>query len=132
MRSNPLDNLEDLLEQFEDGFDVPSVDGVSVDLLEDDNSYLLKADLPGYDTDEIDVTYSDNQVSITAERTEAEISEGTTYIRQERRHRSTSRTVTIPGPVDEEEISAEYADGVLTVTLPKTEHETGGREIEIE
>lgn len=132
MSTNPFDELENLLEQLEEGFDFPSLETLSVDMLDQGDKYVVKADLPGYDPSDIDITYSDGQLTITGERDEESIEEvDGTYLRRERRRQSASRTVTVPGEIDEDGIEANHSRGVLSVTLPRTETEEE-RQIEIE
>jgi HSP20 family protein len=144
MQGNPFDDFQEMLDrmskQAEEGLlrgtgagtDLRSV---PVDVMEDDEEYVVTADLPGYGTDEIELTVSDDRLSIeasTAEETETEEEDsGMRYHRRERRQRSISRTVRLPGEVDEESVSARYANGVLTVTLPKRDDE-GSHQIRIE
>lgn len=132
MSTNPFDELENLLEQLEEGFDFPSLETLSVDMLDQGDKYVVRADLPGYDPSDIDITYSDGQLTITGERDEESIEEvDGTYLRRERRRQSASRTVTVPGEIDEDGIEANHSRGVLSVTLPRTETEEE-RQIEIE
>ena len=132
MSTNPFDELENLLEQLEEGFDFPSLETLSVDMLDQGDKYVVRADLPGYDPSDIDITYSDGQLTITGERDEESIEEvDGTYLRRERRRQSASRTVTVPGEIDEDGIEANHSRGVLSVTLPRTEAEEE-RQIEIE
>ncbi|MFW5903421.1 MAG: archaeal heat shock protein Hsp14 [Halolamina sp.] len=138
MRRNPFDELEDMIErmsrQFEGGVPggLPTVGGVAVDVADRDEEYVVTADLPGYETDDIDVTVTDGRLRIEAERETGTEEEGTDYIFNERRRESVSRTVRLPEPVDEDAVTAKYTNGVLTVTLPKEEVGDEGRHIEIE
>ncbi|USZ66734.1 Hsp20/alpha crystallin family protein [Halorussus salilacus] len=136
-RRNPFEELEEMIDrmsrQFEEsmgggdwqkGLRVGS--GMSVDVADRGDEYVVTADLPGFDTDDMDVSIRDDVLRIEADREEAteegdegdEGDEGR-YIRRERRHQSVSRSVTLPEGVDEGNVSAEYRNGVLTVTLPK-------------
>lgn len=95
-----------------------------VDVSEDDKNVYVRADLPGFTKDEIDVKVEKGVLSIEAQRTEK--SEETTerYFRRERRATSLSRRLAVPQEVAESGISAVYKDGVLTLTLPKSPKET--------
>ena len=104
--------------------------GAAVDVADHGDELVVTADLPGFTTEEIDLTLRGDELRIRAEREqEREESRGgeagdagadeTRYIRKERRHQSVSRAVMLPEEVDEENVSAEYRNGVLTVTLPK-------------
>lgn len=100
--------------------------GTSVDVADNGEEFVVAADLPGFDTEDIDVSIREDVLRIEAEH-EEERDEGAEgdrdegrYIRRERRHQSVGRSVTLPERVDEESVTAEYRNGVLTVTLPKS------------
>ena len=138
MRRNPFDELEDMIErmsrQFEGGVpgSLPTVGGVAIDVADRDEKYVVTADLPGYETDDIDVTVTEGRLRIEAERETGTAEEGEDYIFNERHRESVSRTVRLPEPVDEDAVTAKYTNGVLTVTLPKEEMGDEGHHIEIE
>lgn len=132
MRSNPLEELESLLDQFDQDLAVQTGTAAPVDLIEHDDEYRAIIDLPGYDTDDIDVTYSDGRLVVAGERTDTVEATDDQYIRRERRTKSVNQTVTLPGPVVDDEITATYDAGVLTVHLPKADPDDDGREIDIE
>jgi HSP20 family protein len=117
-REDPFDQIERVFDQL-GGIDAPT-DGPAVDVVEHDDEIVVLADLPGYETADIDVQlHDDDRLEITANRTtETETSEGTVH-RRERRQRTISRTVSLPSPVDPEGTEAAYTNGVLTVRLPK-------------
>lgn len=132
MKGNPFKEIEDMLARMEDTLDTGTVvESISVDVAERDDEYVVTADLPGYDVEDIDVSYADGRLRIRAASTEETTTEGERYIRQERRQQAVDRTVSIPDRVDDDGIEATYNNGVLTVTLPRTDDE-GGRTIEIE
>lgn len=89
-------------------------------LAETEKSYELTLDLPGISAEDVSVELNDDQLVVSGER-KAIVEDGKTYHRVERRYGKFRRALTIPVPVNEEAISAEYKDGVLTVTLPKSE-----------
>ncbi len=132
MHSNPLDDLENILDRIDQGIDVPMPGTASLDLVDQDNEYLVVMDLPGYDPDELDVTFSDGRLQVSGERAETVDVEEEQYVRRERRQATVNRTVTIPDRIEKDEITATYTDGVLEVTLPKAEDEDNGHEITIE
>jgi HSP20 family protein len=88
------------------------------DLSETDDSYVVRAELPGVGKDQLDVQLQDRELVITGEVTDKQ--EG-------RRHRGNRRTgrfeyrTMLPGDVKSDAVSAQLADGVLTVTVPKSE-----------
>lgn len=92
--------------------------GVATDLIDEGDAFVVRADLPGYQSDDIDVTLSDpRSLRITATR-ESDGTEGR-YLRRERRQHTADRTVSLPDPVESDGTSADYDDGVLTVRLAK-------------
>ncbi len=139
MRRNPFEDLEDVLErvsrQVEEGMtsgglQVPSQ--VPADVVDTDEEFVVTADLPGYETDDIELTLTDGTLRLEATRTdELEIEEGE-YLRRERSQKTASRRIRLPEPVDEDGVAAGYEDGVLTVHLPKVSGAEGSKSIDIE
>lgn len=130
---NPFDELERLLEGLGRELET-SVPGssIAVDIEDRDDTFVVTADVPGFARDEVEVTIADSTVHIAAETSSETEEEEPTYVRRERHARSVSRSVQLPGPVDEDEVTASYRHGVLTVTLPKLDVEAGGTRIDIE
>lgn len=139
-RRNPFEEIERIFDRMSTelgGGDLSLDVGreVPVDVEDVGEEYVVTADLPGYDRDDLTVELTGNQLHIAAD-TEQDIQEeqtveGGRYVRRERRHSSVSRTVRLPDPVDEEAVDATYTNGVLTVTLPKESAE-GSHSIDIE
>jgi len=84
-----------------------------------DDEFVVMADLPGYDREDIDVRATEGRLTITAEHDAASEDADRRYLRRERRHESVTRSVDLPGPVVDEDASATYRHGVLTITLPR-------------
>jgi HSP20 family protein len=143
-RANPFEDLEELFDrmrrQFEEAagsMDDVSVEslrsGMRVDVEDTGDSFVVTVDLPGFDKDDIDVRLSDQRLRISAAHAEEdETADDGHYVRQERHHSSMDRVVRLPEPVDEHSVSANFRNGVLTVTLAKAEPAEQGRDIEIE
>lgn len=139
MRGNPFDELEEMLDrvsrQVEEGMtsgglQVPG--SVPVDVADTQEEYVVTADLPGYDTDDIDLTLSNGTLRLEANRADdLEYAEGN-YLRRERTKTSASRRIRLPEPVEEDAVSAGYEDGVLTVHLPKVGSDEESKSIDIE
>jgi HSP20 family protein len=91
----------------------------AVDIYEDKDSFVVKAELPGMKKEDIDVSLHDGSLSISGER-KGEMENAEVY-RSERFFGRFQRTVILPTPVNTAGINAQYKDGILTVTLPKTE-----------
>lgn len=99
---------------------LPGLAGPSLDVSETDNEIEVRADLPGMKPEEIDIQVSGATLTIRGERKEEHEEKGKTYHRVERRVGEFSRSVTLPCDVQENKVDAQYADGVLTVKLPKS------------
>jgi HSP20 family protein len=93
----------------------------SLDLAETDQAIEARLDLPGVDPKEIDIQINANMLTVSGQRKEEKEEKGKTYHRVERRAGSFSRSVTLPCPVKDDAVDAKYRDGVLTITMPKTE-----------
>jgi len=93
----------------------------AVDVVENKDNYVLNAELPGINKDDVKITLENNVLTIRGEKkNEFEKKEGN-YHRVERNYGSFERSFTIPGTVKADNIDAQYKDGVLTLTLPKAE-----------
>jgi HSP20 family protein len=93
---------------------------IKMDVRENENSYLVHAEIPGVDKENIHVTIDGNQVSLTAElRRENEAKEGERVLRSERYYGKVSRTFLLENEIDEAQSEAHYKNGVLELVLPK-------------
>ncbi|MFQ5731540.1 MAG: Hsp20/alpha crystallin family protein [Planctomycetaceae bacterium] len=100
----------------------PEVALPSIDLAETDNAVEVKTDVPGYSADEVNIEVADSELTISGEHSEETKSDDDKkYHRIERYTGSFSRHVKLPCAVDREKVDAQLKNGVLTVTLPKTE-----------
>jgi len=93
----------------------------AVDIAEDPKSYKLTAELPGLDEKHIDVIVTDTTVLLKGEKTQEKEHKEGNYHLSERSYGAFQRSFVIPKHVDRDKIAAEFANGVLTVTLPKTD-----------
>ena len=93
----------------------------SVDVSETDGTVEVRMDLPGVKANEIEIQINNNVLTISGERKEEKEEKGRTFHRVERRIGSFSRSLALPAAVAEDKVNAEYHEGVLKVTLPKTE-----------
>jgi len=93
----------------------------NVNLIDRDNEVVIEAELPGVSKDDVDVSISENTVTIKAETRREEEKEEGEYHKREISTGYYSRTLPLPATVESEEAKAEFADGVLTLTLPKSE-----------
>jgi len=103
----------------------------AVDVAETDTAYQVKAELPGIRKEDLDVTVDDGVLTIKAEHNDnQEQTENGQLIRQERSYGKFVRSLRLGANVDEETITAEYRDGVLSITLPKAK-EVQPRKVEV-
>jgi HSP20 family protein len=92
----------------------------AVDMIATKDEVIVKASVPGIKPDDIDISLTGDQLTIKGEtKSEQKIEEGS-YIRQERRFGSFQRTVALPTSVISDKARAEFENGVLTLTLPKS------------
>lgn len=107
--------------------------GFRVDVCDKGDHYLLNADLPGVERDQLEITVKDDVLKISADYATHTEEEKNSYIFSERRHGHIERSFGLDG-IRQEDITAAYKDGVLTLTLPKTlpEDSQAVRKIEIE
>ena len=92
-----------------------------VDIVEDENEYLIKAELPEVKKEDVKVTVQDDVLTISGERMFEKEEKGRKYHRMERAYGSFARSFTLPEDADGEKVAAEFKDGVLKVHLPKSE-----------
>ncbi len=93
---------------------------IKIDLSEHDDSYMVKADIPGVRKEDIDVRIDRNQVTISAEvKNEKEEMKDGRVLRSERQYGFASRTFALAGDVDDTKADAKYQNGVLELRLPK-------------
>jgi HSP20 family protein len=144
-RRNPFDELEELFDRMQENFesaartwdpaetDLPTSAGAGmrVDLEDTGEELVLTGDLPGFEADDIDVRVVDGTLRVGAERDEETEEEGGEYVRRERRRTSVSRSIDLPSAVDEDDITATYNNGVLTVRMPKSDPDSRGTRIDV-
>lgn len=111
--SFPLDNTK-----FYNNF------SFDVDMEENDNAFIIKADLPGISKDEIDVSIDNGIISISAERHISNVKNDNKnkFHLTERFSGSFSRKISLPKNVSYDDISADYTNGVLTLTINKSDN----------
>src|SRR4029077_10354309 len=91
-----------------------------VDVTATDNSYLVRAEIPGVKKEDINVAIDGNQVEISAEvKNEKEAKDGEKVLRSERYYGRVYRAFALDQDIDESATQAKYADGILELTLPK-------------
>ena len=139
MRHTPFETMERLFEQmrrdmvdwrentWEERFGLGY--GLNTDLAEGDDEYVLTVDLPGFETEEIDLRFDDGALHLSASHEVTEDAEG----RSMARSRTVSERIVVPRQVVAEDIEATYRNGVLEVHLPIVEGgEEHGHRIDVE
>jgi len=95
----------------------------AVDVIDTPETLQIKAEVPGIDPKDIDISIVGNALTIKGAKSEEKEEKGKTWYRRERSVGSFLRTVTLPVAVDAEHVEAIDESGVLTITLPKLEQE---------
>ena len=123
-RYDPFNDLDDLFKglfvrpmRFD--LDVAPQMRMKIDVTKAEDTYTVKAEIPGVKKDDIQVSIDGNEVTISGEiKKESEEKKGEEMLRSERYYGKVSRSFTLPHDVDEAKVVAKYADGVLKLTLP--------------
>ena len=92
-----------------------------VDIAETESGYEIRTELPGVSEDDVNVSVTDNLLTVKGEKRQEAETEGKNYHRVERRYGSFQRRFTLPSEVATNDIKAEFTDGVLTLSIPKPE-----------
>jgi HSP20 family protein len=88
---------------------------------ESKDSYCVRAELPGIVSDDLDIQVTSNGISLSGERKIAEEGESVQYHRREREAGKFSRLIELPGEVDTDKVEASLKNGILTISVPKSE-----------
>jgi HSP20 family protein len=124
--------MDRLMDDFFSGFDLRPPSARSdifvphVDVVDTDKEIKVSAELPGMDEKDIEVALSADTLTIKGEKKEEKEEKGKDYYRSERSYGSFMRTVPLPLTIETDKVSASFAKGVLTVTLPKTKQTLSG------
>jgi HSP20 family protein len=94
---------------------------MALDIIENDNELVVKATVPGFKPEDIEINVVDDTLSIKAETQAEKKEEKETYLLRERRYNALHRSVHLPVTVEADKATAEFEHGVLTLTLPKAE-----------
>lgn len=116
MRVRPYDPFRNFDRIFA-AASAPTSPSIPLDVVRGEDNVELHFDLPGVDASSIDLTVEKRELTLAAERTFTP-AEGTEVVRSERRHGSLSRTLVLAENLDTEALTADYANGVLVVTIP--------------
>ena len=125
---SPYDELEDMRERMahlartlgdESAFRPSAGVFPLINLTEDKDSYWLRAELPGVKTEDLDISISDNHLSLAGERKIADADASAKWHRRERDAGKFSRMIELPDRVDGDKVKATLTDGILNIMLPK-------------
>jgi HSP20 family protein len=123
--NRPLINrtFEDMFSSFFDEFDRASQNGTlwrpAMNAKELDKSYELSFSLPGFKKDDMTISVKNNMLTLRAEMAEVKEDEDTRYLVREIARGTYERIIDLPENVNSDKISAEYKNGILTLTIPK-------------
>ena len=127
-RWRPFAELEDLRGRIDRMF--PDMENgearrwnLALDVIERDDKYVLRANIPGIKPDEVKIEVEDDVLTVSGEHEESEEERKGNYVRRERRYGSFSRSVTLPKGVTADEVEARIQDGVVEVSIPKPQKE---------
>lgn len=93
----------------------------AIELSETDGEVVVKASLPGVKPEDVDISVNDGILTVKGEKKSDDKAEGENFYRREIRYGAFSRSIPLPALVNYDKAEAAFADGVLTVTLPKAE-----------
>lgn len=140
--------LDRVFEEMTRGFGLPSLAGAfpavpeqgglasilrpRLDIAEDDKAYTITVEVPGVSRDDVDLSVDDGALVIRGEKRQSSEDRQDNYHCIERSYGRFQRVLDLPQDADEDNIGARFADGVLTITVPKSETGGRGRRIEVQ
>jgi HSP20 family protein len=128
----------DVLGRFFDELELPSVFGrdgdviPAFDIAETEKAYTITGEIPGIEAKDLNVTYANGMLRIAGEKKREHEEKDERFYRIEREYGSFHRDFCLPEDVKEDKVEAMYKDGILKITLPKTEIETKRIEVKEE
>lgn len=114
-----FDRWRDMLGVEQDDWTVPGFWQPRLDVGETDTQVTVRAEIPGMDAKDLDITLSGNVLTLSGEKRDTRERREEDYCRVERTFGSFRRTVTLPAEVDADDVNAEYDKGVVTISLKK-------------
>ncbi|PCR90339.1 Hsp20/alpha crystallin family protein [Natrinema ejinorense] len=149
-RPRPFDGIDELLERLNRQIETAArswetqVDNrsqldlsmggseTSLDLADEEDEFVVTIDVPGYESDDLELRLTGDTLAISGEREHRQENGDENYIRRERKTQSFSRQLRLPAPIDVDGVTASVNNGILTIHLPKREASEEGRSIDIE
>jgi HSP20 family molecular chaperone IbpA len=118
-RNNAVSDFDTFFDDMFGNWGVKNSTIPSVDVFEDEKAYYLEAELPGYTVDDVNIHVEKHVLHISSEKVN-EKKENKKFLVRERGYVKFDRSFTLPEGINEDQIEAEFNNGILTVTLPKT------------
>lgn len=118
---NSLGSRFGFIEAAEDGEYENAVWMPMTDITEDKDNFTLRLDLPGVKKEDVKISFTDGQLSISGERKQEKETGDSKYHRVERAYGKYYRSFVLPSKIKEDKIEAEFKDGQLVITVPKAE-----------
>jgi HSP20 family protein len=130
-RAREIESFFDKMFDSDFPFSFLNPSDMKVDIKEYEKEYVLEAEIPGVNKEQIHIDYQQNYLTISVENREELSEERKNYIRRERKFGRSSRSFYVEG-IQEDKISAKYENGILTVLLPKSKDAKPRKRIEIQ
>ena len=127
---NIFEDFDRMFDSFFNDSTFGKTNSPRVDIRENEDGYILEAELPGLTEKDIDVKIDDNLLTVSSKQEDESSAESDGYILRERRHASFTRSFVLPKDVDRNSIEAKFANGLLNLTLAKAP-ETKPKTIEV-
>lgn len=126
---SPVEGLISRIFQEPMGVQVPIIEegALALDISETDEALLVRASLPGFRKEDVNIEVNDGVLTISASREQETEEKTEKFYRRERRVGSVSRRIALPASVAEDHADAELVDGVLTLKLPKSRKDSPRR-----
>ena len=106
-------------------------DTFKIDIQDNDTEYTIEAELPGVKKEDVEITLNDGRLNICVKKEEVSENKSKKYIHRERKYAQMSRSILL-ADADDEDIKAKLEEGVLTIQVPKKQHEDTSKRIMIE
>ena len=113
--------MDNWFSDFNDWFSARSLGTPSVDVFENDESLIVKAEMPGFKPEDVDIRVEGNLLTMRGQTQQHTDNQDGQYHLRERRQSSFTRSIALPSYVQVDKANAEFENGILTLTLPKVE-----------
>ena len=120
VRWNPRYGSMNLFNEFE-RWNAPTNLGLPLDVIENEDGYVVEASVPGVNPDDVEITFEDDVLTIKGQVQEVIENEGVNYHIRERRTGEFGRSIRFPVNINVEQVEATYTNGILTLAVPKAE-----------